>query len=153
MRRSRPTLLVIEDAQDEAILVGIAAKRSHPGLRVRAVHDGYQGAAYLAGVAPYDDRRDNPVPDLVILDLFMPEVDGFAVLNWLRKRQELAEIPVVVLTSSGNPDDESRARWLGAEAVYRKPRDLDELGDVVKDIIQTFIPKREMIDAYLWAMG
>lgn len=153
MRRSRPTLLVIEDARDEAILVGIAAKRSHPGLRVRAVHDGYEGAAYLAGVSPYEDRRDNPFPDLVILDLFMPVVDGFAVLNWLRKREDLAETPVVVLTSSGDPNDESRARWLGAQAVYRKPRDLDELGEVVRDIVQTFIPQRAMIDAHLWAMG
>lgn len=153
MRSSNPTLLVIEDARDEAILVGIAARRCHPGLRVREAHDGFEGASYLAGIPPFDDRAANPLPDLVILDLFMPEVDGFAVLNWLRRRPAFARIPVVVLTSSSNRDDETRARWLGARAVYRKPTDLAELGKVVKEIVQTYVPRRGMIDAHLWAAG
>lgn len=153
MRSSTPTLLVIEDARDEAILVGLAARRCHPGLVVKTVHDGFEGAAYLSGVAPFDDPHASPLPDLVILDLFMPEVDGFALLNWIRKRPALAEIPVVVLTSSGRPDDESRARWLGAQVVYRKPTDLNELGDVVKEIVDLYIPREEIIEAYLGVGG
>jgi CheY-like chemotaxis protein len=150
---STPTLLVIEDAQDQAILVGHAARRSHPGLFVQVTHDGFEGAAYLAGIPPFDDRRENPLPDLVILDLFMPNVDGFAVLQWMRKRAEMAHIPVVVLTSSGNPNDETRARWLGASAVYRKPNDLDELGEVVREIVQAYIPPSAMIDAFMDRLG
>jgi DNA-binding response OmpR family regulator len=153
VRVSTPTLLVIEDARDQAILVGVAARRSHPGLQVRMAHDGYEGAAYLAGIAPFQDRRENPFPDLVILDLFMPEVDGFAVLRWIRKQPALVGIPVVVLTSSGNPDDETRARWLGADVVYRKPSDLSELGEVVREIVQTYIPRSAMIDAWLMSGG
>lgn len=153
MQGSTPTLLVIEDARDEAILVGLAARRSYPGLIVRTAHDGAEGAAYLAGVHPFEDRDANPLPDLVILDLFMPEVDGFAVLNWIRKRPALEDIPVVVLTSSGNPADESRARWLGARVVYRKPENLAELGEVVNDIVETFMPRGEATDAHLWATG
>jgi DNA-binding response OmpR family regulator len=148
-----PTLLVVEDARDEAILVGIAARRCHPGLQVRLARDGYEGAAYMAGVPPFDDREKNPLPHLVILDLFMPEVDGFAVLAWMRRRRDLARIPVVVLTSSGNPDDESRARWLGASVVYRKPSNLMELGDVVREIVREHIPPGAMIEAYLNAGG
>jgi two-component system response regulator len=150
---STPTLLVIEDARDQAVLVGVAARRSHPGLQVRMTHDGFEGAAYLAGIAPFQDRRENPLPDLVILDLFMPEVDGFAVLGWIGRQPELVDIPVVVLTSSGNPDDETRARWLGASVVYRKPGDLSELGEVVSEIVHTFIPRSAMIDAWLMAGG
>lgn len=153
MRSPRPTLLVIEDAKDHAILVGLAASRCHPGLVVRTTHDGIEGVSYLAGMPPYEDRDANPLPDLVILDLFMPEVDGFAVLRWLRRRPWLARIPVVVLTSSGNPDDETRARWLGARAVFRKPTNLADLGEVVKEIVQTFIEPSAMIDAHLWAAG
>lgn len=153
MRRSTPTLLVIEDARDEAILVGLAARRCHPGLLVRTVHDGFEGAAYLSGVAPFEDRDEDPLPDLIILDLFMPEVDGFALLNWIRKKPDLAEIPVVVLTSSGRRDDETRARWLGAEVVYRKPTDLNELGDVVKEIVDLYIPREAIIEAYLGVGG
>ena len=150
---SSPTLLVVEDAGDQAILVGVAARRCHPGLRVRTAYDGFQGAAYLAGVEPFADREEHPLPDLVILDLFMPEVDGFALLSWLRKRPVLAAIPVVVLTSSGNPHDESRARWLGARMVYRKPTDLDELGGVVREIVGLHIPRTAMLDAHLTRGG
>ena len=153
MSISSPTLLVVEDARDQAVLVGIAASRCHPGLRVRTAHDGYEGAAYLAGVEPFGDRIEHPLPDLVILDLFMPEVDGFALLNWIRKRPVLADIPVVVLTSSGNPHDETRARWLGARVVYRKPTALDELGDVVREIVGLYIPRSAIIDAHLAAGG
>ena len=153
MRNSPPTLLVIEDAQDQAILVGYAARRCHPGLQVRITHDGFDGAAYLAGIPPYDDRSTNPLPDLVILDLFMPNVDGFAVLKWIGKQPALADLPVVVLTSSGNPADETRARWLGASVVFRKPGDLDELGEVVREIVQTYIPAGAMIDAFMDRLG
>lgn len=153
VRRPTPTLLVIEDARDEAILVGLAARRCHPGLLVRTVHDGFEGAAYLSGIAPFADRDENPLPELIILDLFMPEVDGFALLNWIRKRPELAEIPVAVLTSSGRRDDETRARWLGAEVVYRKPTDLNDLGGVVGEIIDLYIPRSAMIEAHLGAGG
>jgi len=149
VRRTAPTLLVVEDARDEAILVELAARRCHPGLRVRTAHDGYEGAAYLAGVPPFDNREAHPRPDLIILDLFMPEVDGFALLNWIRKRPALSTIPVVVLTSSGRRDDETRARWLGARVVYRKPDNLNELGDVVREIIDLYIPRGAMIDAHL----
>lgn len=153
MRRRVPTLLVIEDARDQAVLVGIAAGRVHPGLAVRIANDGVEGVSYLAGMPPFDDRASHPLPDLVILDLFMPEVDGFAVLKWMRRRPAIARIPVVVLTSSGNPDDETRARSLGACTVYRKPDDLSELGQVVREIIQEHIPRSEMIDAHIWAAG
>ena len=148
-----PTLLVIEDAQDQAILVGHAAQRCLPGLLVRIAADGFEGVSYLAGITPFEDRRANPLPDLVILDLFMPEVDGFAVLKWLRGQIALADLPVVVLTSSGNPNDESRARWLGANMVFQKPADLSELGTIVREIVEQFIPRGAMIDAWMSTLG
>lgn len=141
MGSSTPTLLIVEDVRDQAVLIGLAARRSRPGLEVRAAEDGFEAAAYLAGISPYDDRSDNPVPDIIILDLFMPKVDGFAFLNWRRKRPALMTIPVAVLTSSGRPEHESRARWLGARVVYKKPDDLLELGVVVAEIIETYLPR------------
>lgn len=153
VRTAPPTLLVIEDAQDQAILVGFAARRCHPGLNVRVTHDGFEGVAYLAGIAPFDDRIQDPLPDLVILDLYMPQVDGFAVLKWIRRRARFEKLPVVVLTSSGDPADETRARSLGATQVYRKPRELTELGDVVGEIVQTHIPRDVMIEAWMAMHG
>lgn len=152
-RAAAPTLLVIEDAEDQAILVGHAARRSHPGLLVHSVGNGFEGTAYLAGIEPFDDRRYFPLPNLVILDLFMPEVDGFSVLGWMRGRPELKDIPVVVLTGSPNPADEARALELGAERVYKKPGELTALGDVVKEIVQSYIPVSAMMDAWMTALG
>lgn len=148
-----PTLLVIEDAQDHAILLGHAARRCHPGIIVHVAPDGYEGCAYLANVAPFDDQHRYARPTLVLLDLYMPELDGFGVLKWIRGRPELADVPVVVLTSSGLPEDETRARWLGARAVHRKPADLAELGALVREIVEEYVPRRLMLDSMFASMG
>jgi CheY-like chemotaxis protein len=153
VRKRAPTLLVIEDARDQAELVGIAARRAHPGLDVRIVEDGLEGIAYLAGIPPYDDRRAHPHPDLIILDLYLPEVDGFEVLAWVRERGNPSPAPVVVLTASVNPADEARALDLGATAFFRKPTDLSGLGLTVKEIVGGWIGTGEMIGAHIWSEG
>lgn len=134
-----PTLLVIEDARDHALLVRVAARRAMPGLDVRVAGDGREGIAYLAGTPPFSDRRSHPIPSLIILDLLMPEVDGFEVLEWMLERRPSQRIPIVVLTSSEQSDHEDRARGLGAAAFYRKPADLDSLGAVVQDIVHEWV--------------
>lgn len=134
-----PTLLVVEDARDHAILVRVAARRALPGLDVRVAGDGREGIAYLAGTPPFQDRRSHPVPDLIILDLLMPEVDGFAVLEWVQGQSSLRNVPIVVLTSSEHKDHQERSLGLGAVAFYRKPADLDSLGDTVRSIVEEWI--------------
>jgi DNA-binding response OmpR family regulator len=148
-----PTLLVIEDAHDQAILVGIAAQRAHPGLDVRMAHDGSDGIAYFEGSPPFEAEDARPAPDLVILDLSMPEVDGFEVLGWLKERFDPLPFPVVVLTGSDDPDDDVRARALGATDVRRKPTDLDVLGAVVREIVHEHIGRGEIIGAHIWDSG
>ena len=135
-----PTLLVIEDAREHAILVRVAARRALPGLDVRVAGDGREGIAYLAGTPPFQDRRSHPLPDLVILDLLMPEVDGFAVLEWIAQARGTSRLPVVVLTSSESADHERRSLELGARAFYKKPTDIDALGAVVRDIVMEWVP-------------
>ena len=153
MRMNAPTLLVIEDARDQAILLGHAARRAHPGLDVRIADHGLEGIAYLAGLPPVDDRKAHPVPDLIILDLIMPEVDGFEVMEWIRRQPDPPRAPVVVLTSSVNPAHEPRALALGAAAFHRKPPDLDSLGDAVRRIVEKWIGTGEIIGAHIWAAG
>jgi len=141
---SDPTLLVIEDAREHAILVRVAARRALPGLDVRVAGDGREGIAYLAGTPPFQDRRSHPNPDLIILDLIMPEVDGYAVLQWLSEQPHPDRYPVVVLTGSPDPEAEERSMALGAKAFYKKPEDLDELGRVVKEIVETYLGEEVM---------
>ncbi len=140
---SDPTLLVIEDARDHAILVRVAARRTLPGLDVRVAGDGREGIAYLAGTPPFQDRRSHPVPMLIILDLLMPDVDGFAVLEWMRGQRDASQVPIVVLTSSNNPEHEERSMALGARAFFSKPAALDELGDVVREIVEKWVEDPE----------
>ncbi len=135
-----PTLLVIEDTTEHAILVRVAARRAFPGLDVRVAGGGREGIAYLAGSAPFQDRSFHAFPDLVILDLLMPDIDGFGVLEWIREHEMLRPVPVVILTVSTKAEHEQRAVALGAEAVYIKPGDLDELGDLVKEIVRKWMP-------------
>jgi CheY-like chemotaxis protein len=134
-----PTLLVIEDAREHAILVRVAARRALPGLDVRVAGDGREGIAYLAGTPPFQDRRSHPTPSLVILDLLMPEVDGFEVLAWIKEQRGADKPPVVVLTSSPDPEAEGRSTSLGASAFYRKPDNLDGLGQVVREIVESYL--------------
>jgi len=136
-----PTLLVIEDAREHAILVRVAARRALPGLDVRVAGDGREGIAYLAGTPPFQDRRSHPRPSLVILDLIMPDVDGYAVLEWVRDQRGPEIAPVVVLTGSPDPEAEGKALALGASAFYRKPDDLDGLGRVVREIVEGHLGK------------
>ncbi len=148
-----PTLLVIEDTRDQALLVGAAARRAHPGLDVRIANNGIEGVAYFAGRTPFEDVASRPAPDLVILDLFMPEMDGFGVLGWLREKMDPVPFPVVVLTSSEKDDDVRRARDLGAADVFNKPGELQALGEIVKEIVHRWIGRGEIIGAHIWSAG
>ena len=98
-----------------------------------------EGIAYLAGTPPFQDRRSHPAPNLVILDLLMPEVDGFEVLEWMNSQRIPLTVPVVILTSSENPDHVARSMELGAKEFYRKPADLELLAEVVRTIVATFV--------------
>lgn len=138
-RTAPRTVLVVEDNPDHALLVQIAAHRAVPDLDVRIVTDGLDAVAYLEGQAPYEDRRMHPLPGLLILDLKMPRLDGFGVLEWVRARRDDRGPPVVVLTSSVSPQDEKRALQMGASAFHTKPADLERLGDQVRDIVARWL--------------
>lgn len=136
---SSHTVLVVEDNADHALLVRLAAQRVDSRLDVQVVSDGVEAVAYLEGREPYEDRDVHPFPDLVILDLIMPRLDGFGVLSWIRERSALDRLPVVVLTSSISPQDEARAMRLGATSFQTKPADLDRLQAQVGDIVTQWL--------------
>ncbi len=133
------TVLVVEDNQDHALLVRIAARRVFPALDVRVAGDGEEGVAYLVGKAPFNERASHPFPHLVLLDLIMPRMGGFRVLEWMAENEMLDRVPVVVLTSSVNPGDEQRSLDLGASAFHTKPADLEELERIVRTVVEEWI--------------
>lgn len=129
----------MEDNPDHALLVQLAAARVDARLDVRVCADGQEAVDLLSGVPPFDDRTQHPMPDLVLLDLIMPRLDGFGVLTWVRQQPHLKKLPVIVLTSSISPLDETRALRLGASGFYTKPADLQELGEQVHSIVKRWL--------------
>jgi len=118
---------------------GIAAERVDPTLDVVTCVDGREAVDLLMAAGPSDDGVLDDVPDLVLLDLIMPRLDGFAFLEWVRAQPAFGGLPVVVLSSSISPLDEARALRLGASAFHTKPANHEDLGEQVRSIVKRWL--------------
>lgn len=123
-------LLVEDDPNSIAITTYIFNKA---GLRdnLKVVKSGQDAIAYLSGSGVYSDRRTYPFPSLVLLDLYMPGIDGFEVLSWIRNQKDLQDLPVVILTASYDSDDIQRCFELGANNYLLKPISIDSIKEIV----------------------
>ena len=120
--------LLVEDSPDDAFLVDTEFRR-FPKARLCIVREGQEAIDYLQGKPPYDDRKEFPVPDIILLDLKMPKMDGFEVLRWIRsqKPRDIGLIPVVIMTGSISNEEIKRAYQDGANCVVTKPVDWSKL--------------------------
>jgi CheY-like chemotaxis protein len=111
-------ILLIEDRAEDALLLKRALQQK-PGLNVVwHAKDGDEAIAYLDGSGAYSDRRTHPMPDLIILDLRLPNRNGFEVLEWLQTKTPRPRVGV--FTISEDPSDERRAYELGADLFQTK---------------------------------
>jgi CheY-like chemotaxis protein len=103
---------------------------------IQVVGNGEEAVAYLSGVGEYSNRKDYPLPELILLDLKMPKMDGFEVLKWIRTHPDLFQLRVIVLTSSDDIRDVNHAYKLGANSFLVKPMDFNhyvEMGNFIAD--------------------
>lgn len=116
-------ILLAEDNFGDVLLVrqALTEHRIHHELHV--VKDGDEALQFLDRMG---ETGEPPCPDVLLLDLNLPKVDGPQVLQAFRKHPACAKTPVVVVTSSDAPADRKRAAALGATAYFRKPYDLSE---------------------------
>ena len=126
MRRSG-VVLVVDDSPIDRELIGAALRVAGLDKEIRLVEDGAQAIAYLSGQGKYSDRNAHPYPCFVLTDLKMPVADGFAVLEYMRSRPDLAIIPTVVFSGSSDSDDVKTAYQLGAASYIVKPGTADGL--------------------------
>jgi CheY-like chemotaxis protein len=127
-----PIILLVEDLEDDVTLIRRAFGQAGLTSPLQVVRDGEQVLAYLGGTGKYANRDEFPLPDLILLDLKMPGMDGFEVLQWLRNQPGISRIAVIVLTSSDNLYDVNRAYALGANTFLVKPTDFNNYVNLTK---------------------
>src|SRR5215470_8505875 len=127
-------VLIAEDDPSDVFLLKRAFQLAQVPATLHFVRDGQEAIDYLEGENDYKDRQAHPLPDLLLLDLKMPKLNGFDVLSWLRRQPGLKRLLVTVLTSSDQPQDINRAYDLGANSYLLKPHSSHELSDLVKRV-------------------
>jgi CheY-like chemotaxis protein len=134
----KPVLLV-EDNDDDALIMKMACQRTGIPHTIRVVTDGEAAIEYLTGKGAFADRTAYPLPDLIFLDIRLPKRTGHEVLEWIRSQPELRSLPVVMLTTSKEPTDVSRAYSLGVTSYLRKIPEVVEFGQAVRVILKYWL--------------
>jgi CheY-like chemotaxis protein len=128
------TILVAEDDPSDAFRLKRAFDKGGVTTSLQFVRDGQEAIEYLGGDGEFADRKRHPMPDLMLLDLKMPRLNGFQVLEWVRQEGGLKRLPVVIFSSSTLREDINRAYDLGANSYLMKPHSAEDLVKLVERI-------------------
>ena len=140
MMYAKSVVLIADDDSNDTFFLRRAFQKAGLSPELFEVPDGEKAISYLSGTDEFSDRTKFPLPRLLLLDLKMPKISGFEVLQWLQQQPEsLQKINIVVLSSSGLPSDIQKARALGAHDYRVKPGDIDEMISMVKDVADQWL--------------
>jgi two-component system response regulator len=131
---SRKVILLVEDNPDDEELALLAFQQSNVSNEVVVARDGVEALDYLFGAGPHAGRDVAALPQVVLLDLKMPKVDGLEVLRRVRADPRTHRLPVVVLTSSKEEEDRIGSYDLGANSYIRKPVEFERFVEAVKQL-------------------
>ncbi len=127
-------IFLIEDNPDDEALTLRALKKNNLGNEVVVARDGAEALDFLFGTGLYEGRDLNKMPQLTLLDLNLPKVDGLSVLRRIKRDPATRSIPVIVLTVSRNSQDIIDSQQLGAEAYIVKPVGFHNLTEVTPQL-------------------
>ena len=124
-------ILLVEDNPDDEALTLRALKKNNIKNEVVVAHDGVEALDFLFGTGACAGRDMRVVPDVILLDLKLPKIDGLEVLRTMRKNESTRLLPVVVLTTSNEEQDKLKSYDLGANSFVRKPVDFQQFVEAV----------------------
>lgn len=143
-----PVILVAEDDEDYVLLIKQVFAKAHIPNPVHVVWNGEEAIAYLKGEGKYSNREEYPLPDIFLLDLKMPRINGFEVLKWVRQQPGLAALRILVLTSSDAIRDVNQAYQLGANSFLVKPLDFEDFTHLSRLIADFWFKASRKPEAY-----
>ena len=131
---SQPVILLVEDNPDDELLTVRAFAKSRIANEVVVVRDGVEALEWLFSTGEHAKRDATIVPEVVLLDLKLPRLDGLEVLKRIRADARSALLPVVVMTSSTEDEDVVKSYQLGANSYIRKPVEFDRFAEAVNNL-------------------
>ena len=127
-------IFLVEDNPDDEALTLRALKKNNIGNQVVVARDGAEALDFLFGRGSHVGRDLNLMPQVMLLDLKLPKIDGLEVLRQLRENERTKYLPVVILTSSNEEQDLLKGYGLGANSYVRKPVDFNQFTEAVRQL-------------------
>ncbi len=124
-------ILLVEDNPDDEALTLRALKKNNVSNEVVVARDGVEALDYLFAEGSYAGRDETDLPEVVLLDLKLPKLDGLEVLKRIRADERTELLPVIILTSSNEEQDLINGYKLGCNSYVRKPVDFDRFSEAV----------------------
>ena len=134
MAKTALNILLVEDNYDHAELVMRNLSRLDDAVRIVHVSDGAQAIEYLFHEGDYSENFDEPLPNLILLDLRLAKVDGLTVLKTIKESDSLSVIPTVVFTSSEAENDRKQAYKYHANSFVVKPLDAAKFKTLMQEM-------------------
>ena len=134
MKKSNRILLLVEDEPDDEALTLRALERHHIQNEIVVTRDGQEALDFLFGDGSFAGRDSSELPQVVLLDLKLPKVDGIQVLQRIRADERTSLLPVVLLTSSDEQSDIVESYHFGANSYVRKPVEFNEFIEAVQQL-------------------
>jgi two-component system response regulator len=132
LRPEEIEILLVEDNRADAELTQHAFRKNALVNRIHVVRDGEEALNFLFCTDGYEERSDLPFPQLILLDLKLPKIDGLSVLRALKGDRRTRWIPVIVLTSSKEEKDVMASYELGVNSYIQKPMDFDQFRETAR---------------------
>jgi len=141
-----PVILLIEDSENDVLLLRLAFKRAGLVKPLQVVRDGVDAMSYLLGLSVFADREAYPVPNILLIDLNLPRLNGLELLAWLRTQPEFQHLMVVVLTGSAKKEEINTAYATGAHSYLVKPAQAEALQRLIDSVYEYWVVHNHLPD-------